>query len=85
MILSVASSKVIQESLRWPVRPFDEYVIADEETPVVNNSGNVTGISGAIELCVMVQVDLSLDGAAAFDGNCAAAEGSQFFVRSVDE
>ncbi len=85
MILSVAASKVIKESLGWLVRSFDEYVIADEETPVVNDSGNVTGISGTVELCVMVQVDLGLDGAAAFDGNCAASQSGQFFVRSVNE
>ena len=85
MISSVASSKVIEESLRRPVGSFNQNVIADEETSVVSDSSDVTRISGIVELCVVVQVDLSFDGAAAFDGNRAAAKSGQFCVRSVNE
>lgn len=85
MILSVAFLKVLKQGLRWSVRSLNQHVIADEKTSVIDYPVNITRVSGAVELCVMVQVDLSFDRAAAFDGNRAASKRRQFFVRSVDQ
>lgn len=84
MIASVAFAKVFEESLRGRVRSFHKHVIADEETAEVCDVDNVAGVSRAIKLRVMIQLDLRLDRTAAFDRDRAAAEGGQFFARGVD-
>lgn len=86
MVASLAFSKVFEQRLRWLIRSFNQYVVADQKTSEVGNALNIAGIGGAIKLCVVIELDLSFDRAATFDRNRpATAEISQFLVGSIDE
>src|SRR6185369_8249102 len=84
VVASLALAKVFEKGLRRRVGSFDEHVVADQKAAEVCDSGNVAGVSRAVELRVLRQLDLRLDRAAAFDGDRAAAERSQFLARGVD-